>query len=73
LIRPRDVVKLKADDRTFNEAELLYVMKVETTCDGTGGDGAGVLCAWWNGNEKGYKASWLSESSLTLVATRDVH
>lgn len=53
-----DVVRLRAG------GELMTVEEVKVSCDGTGGDGAGVLCVWFMGTA--LRKAWLSESSLEV-------
>lgn len=59
MLKVGDVVKLKAG------GTAMTVVEVRDGCDGTGGDGLGLLCAWFEGGEL-HKA-WLSESSIMLV------
>lgn len=56
-----DIVKLKADNRLN---DLMTVIGVERTCDGTGGDGAGLFCS--STDPKDF-LGWLSESSVEIV------
>lgn len=57
-----DIVCLKAD---VNIEFAMIVEKIEVSCDGTGGDGAGLYCQWFEGHNQ--VKGWVSESSVKMV------
>lgn len=62
-MRVGDVVRLRADE---DGAEAMVVVEVRQLCDGTSGDGAALLCAWFE-DEAELREAWLSESAVALV------
>lgn len=58
MIEPGDLLTLRAGWAP------MYVLESRVSCDGTGGDGAGLRCLWLDG---GPKIGWVSESSVRPV------
>lgn len=62
MLKVGDVVKLKVDN---DNPLLMTIEEIRTNCDGTGHDGAGLRCRWFEDTEI-YEA-WVSESSVEFV------
>lgn len=62
MIKEGSLVQLKADSK----AAIMKVEQVAIACDGTGGDGIGLLCSWFEDGE--VQQAWLSESAVTMLS-----
>lgn len=58
-IHKGSIVKLAVDPTNYSR---MIVLDKVVMCDGTGGDGAGLLCTWFEGYIQ--VRGWLSESSV---------
>lgn len=47
----------------------MLVIAVRTVCDGTGGDGDGLYCEWWEDDKR--IQGWVSESSVEMCEADD--
>lgn len=63
VIRVGDHVRLRVG------GEVMLVIAVRTVCDGTGGDGDGLYCEWWEDDKR--IQGWVSESSVEMCEADD--
>lgn len=58
-------VVLQACLPNWTKRDVMLVHAVSAGCDGTGSDGDGLLCSWFEDGT--FRVAWLSESSVLVV------